>query len=407
MATGSPRPSTTRWTATSIPDEVYYYGIYAIYPMPDGRLFPSPGIVVSARPQPPITALGSPSALAGAERGASGSTGSSRRAARSGSSARPIPCSQPAGTRLTTAEAERSRAAGSSRPPPIGPTTSSRPARATVIYTPMAGMGRSLDRRAGVVLSRVSDPTELRATPRRQRPGLDPGGVRVTLRWRWPAEANAALVVARQGTPPQGPNDPLALAATVSRADYDRQDCWTLTLPATKLARRRQRPGSTNGDARSPSQQPAPVDAGPWHIRVYSVIDGDGVRSISPGLEPTAATILPGPNPDVTVSYAAEAPLAAGLAVVGCLSHRAARQLTSPRWWSWRTTVGCHCPLRTARSSPVSPPDAMGTSFQFAPSSTSPGKAFVSSRTPRSEPQMLVPIVLRHPEAAAPRSLIR
>ena len=47
---------------------------------------------------------------------------------------------------------------------------------------------------------------------------------------------------------------------------------------------------------------------GPWHIRVYSVVDLDGARSISPGLEPTAATVLPGPHPEVTVSYISSDP---------------------------------------------------------------------------------------------------
>ncbi len=33
-------------------DEVYYYGIYSVYKMPDGRLFPAPGNIVSARLKP-------------------------------------------------------------------------------------------------------------------------------------------------------------------------------------------------------------------------------------------------------------------------------------------------------------------------------------------------------------------
>ena len=45
------------------PNEIYHYGIYAIYAMSDGRLFPSPGVVVSARPQPPVSALEAPRLL--------------------------------------------------------------------------------------------------------------------------------------------------------------------------------------------------------------------------------------------------------------------------------------------------------------------------------------------------------
>ena len=43
------------------------------------------------------------------------------------------------------------------------------------------------------------------------------------------------------------------------------------------------------------------------------MIDLDGSRSISPGLEPSAATILPGPNPEVTVSYVLKRPWLPGL----------------------------------------------------------------------------------------------
>ncbi len=39
------------------PNEVYHYGIYAIYAMADGRRIPAPGVVVSARPQGPNSTL--------------------------------------------------------------------------------------------------------------------------------------------------------------------------------------------------------------------------------------------------------------------------------------------------------------------------------------------------------------
>jgi hypothetical protein len=131
--------------------------------------------------------------------------------------------------------------------------------------------------------------------------GIGSGATRATLRWRWAAEASATLVVARPGTPPLGPSDPAAITATVPRADYDRQDCWVLNLlpprPATAA------PGNGVAGKAAHEGTSAPLDAGPWHIRVYSVIDLEGSYSISPGLEPTAATVLPGPNPEVTVSY--------------------------------------------------------------------------------------------------------
>ncbi len=118
-------------------DQVFYYAIYAIYKMPDGRLFPSPGIVASARTGAPITR-----------------------------------------------QAE----------PPVAV-------------------------REGPELP--ADPTELRAT--RVGSGLGygsgsaSGGTRVTLRWIWSATASSAIIVARQGSPPLGPSDPLATTANVPR----------------------------------------------------------------------------------------------------------------------------------------------------------------------------------------------
>ncbi len=65
----------------------------------------------------------------------------------------------------------------------------------------------------------------------------------------------------------------------------------------------------SNGSA----AEPVLSDGGPWHIRVYSVAEWDGVRTLSPGLEPSAATILPGPRPEVTVSYSLKKPWLPGL----------------------------------------------------------------------------------------------
>ena len=41
-------------------DQVYHYGIYAIYRQPDGRRFPSPGVVVAAIPRSPLAPLNPP-----------------------------------------------------------------------------------------------------------------------------------------------------------------------------------------------------------------------------------------------------------------------------------------------------------------------------------------------------------
>ena len=167
--------------------------------------------------------------------------------------------------------------------------------------------------------------------------------------------------------PPLGPNDPLALAATVLRADYDRHECWALTLPVTKLLGIGNGLGTANGQSPKPSSLAGPTDSGPWHIRVYRAIDADGVLSISPGFGTDGCHVLPGPNPDVTVSYSLKRPWLPGLPWSVMFRTRAARRLRARPWSWWRSTVRFHFPSRMARSSPASPPHAMATSSRSGP----------------------------------------
>jgi hypothetical protein len=284
------------------PNEVYHYGIYAIYGMADGRLVPSPGVVVSARPQPPVSALEAPRLLLEPGRRVRidwiepvrGSVKIIR-------TAHPAP--HAAGSQLAIAEAE---ALGAFWIEPAAPDRAydlEAPTEGHCYYTPLTFWAGTYTVGHAAALSRVADPSELRATRTGTGLGASSADTRVTLRWRWSTEASACLVVARQGEPPIGPSDPAAVQATVHRADYDRQDCWTLNLASAHST-------DTNGagvpvaqGSTRPVVDQVSQDAGPWHIRVYSLIDLDGCRSISPGLEPSAATILPGPNPEVTVSY--------------------------------------------------------------------------------------------------------
>ena len=173
-------------------------------------------------------------------------------------------------------------------------------------YTPLTGWGQTWTLGHGAALSRVADPSDLRATRAGGGLGSSLGGIRVALRWRWPAGASAALVVARQGAPPQGASDPTATTALLTRADYDRHDCWLISLPTDRsgdvgvAAPSRRGSDSVAGSFRS--------EDGRWHIRVYSISERDGNRALSPGLEPTAATVLPGPHADLTVSYTLSRP---------------------------------------------------------------------------------------------------
>ena len=284
-------------------NQVYHYGVYAIYKMTDGRLFPSPGVVVAARPQPPVAPLESPRLL-------HEPTGRVRidwiepvrGSVRILRTAHPLPW--PAGSRLTAAAAEALDGHWLEPSAPDRAFDPEPPLTGLCYYTPLTGWGETWTVGHGVALSRVPDPSALRATRAGGGLGSISSGTRVTLRWRWAAESTAALVVARQGAAPQSPSDPLATTAIVPRADYDRQDCWTIGLPMPQ-PRAAGAPAPTGLGA---GLEPAQADGGPWHIRVYSIAEWDGIRSLSPGLEPSAATTLPGPHPEVTVSYILQRP---------------------------------------------------------------------------------------------------
>jgi hypothetical protein len=269
------------------PDEIYYYGIYAVYSMADGRLFPAPGVIVSARPQPPIEALSAPRLMQEANgRVRIDWLEPARGSVKVLCTAGPLPLA--AGTRLTTAAAEALEGRWLEPVAPDRAHDAAPPDHGYCYYTPMTVWGETWTVGHSVALSRVSDPTELRASRVGSGLGAATGSMRVSLRWRWAAGAVAALVVARRGKEPQAADDPEAISTTVTRADYDAHDCWTLHLPSSMGAES--------------------SDAGRWHIRVYSIIDLDGVRSMSPGLEPSAATVLPGSHPEVTVSYVLKRP---------------------------------------------------------------------------------------------------
>jgi hypothetical protein len=212
------------------------------------------------------------------------------------------------------------------------------------------------------------------------------------------------MVVARHGAPPQGPSDPLATTAIVPRAEYDRRQYWALALPSAPLrgiAGPAARPGrSASGSGTS--VEPASPDGGPWHIRVYSVAEWDGARVLSPGLEPSAATILPGPHPEVTVTYTLKRPWLPG----------------SPWWLTFRTEpAGATTPplvvVAHPRAVPLSaddgqivarvPADADGTRVPIAVPFRLNGHGVRVFLDPSIPPDSLVPIRFRHPETGSTR----
>ena len=167
-------------------------------------------------------------------------------------------------------------------------------------------MGRALTVGHPAALSWLSDPSDLSPRGLHRRPAPAQGG-RIQLRWNWAREATATRLVVRQGEPPQGPSDPSASVITVPRAEYERQGFWTMSLPRSAVDESidgalRPVAGPSNGRCR------APLSAAHWYVTAYSLADLEGASVVSPGLEPTATTAVPGPHPEVTVSYTLKPP---------------------------------------------------------------------------------------------------
>jgi hypothetical protein len=284
------------------PDAIYHYGVYAIYRSADGRLFPSPGVVVSAQPSPVVSALDAPRLVREPGGGVRLNWVEPVRGVvkilRSAS-----PLFHPPGTRLAADEAKAIDALWIEPIAPDHAVDREPPTEGRCFYTPLTAWSDVFIVGHGVALGRVADPTDLRATRAGGGANGQPGGTRVMLRWQWAPQAGASVIVARRGAAGARPGDPDAISELVHFDEYERLGSWTITLPEPEL-------GEPNTH---PSAPAAPGGAGPWHIRVYSVIDEEGARSFSPGSEPTAATVLPGPNPEVSVSYELKRPWLIGL----------------------------------------------------------------------------------------------
>ena len=137
-------------------------------------------------------------------------------------------------------------------------------------YTPFSIRGGRGAAGRSIAFSCLEDPAELRAAR------ID-GSLRVHLRWRWNSHAAQSLVVVKSGEGVIHPDDPSALFEMVSEDEYSRSGYHAITLPQNV--------------------------AGPWRVRVFSVIAIDGSRFYSPGLDPTAETLIPGPTPEIELSY--------------------------------------------------------------------------------------------------------
>ena len=92
---------------------------------------------------------------------------------------------------------------------------------------------------------------------------------------------------------------------TVARVDYERLGSWTLDLPRTSLINQSDFEVETIGEAAAPAPSPR---SDHWYISAFSLAEIDGATLISPGLEPGATTSVPGPHPQITVSYTLKRP---------------------------------------------------------------------------------------------------
>ncbi|HWE36039.1 MAG TPA: hypothetical protein VG406_05645 [Isosphaeraceae bacterium] len=351
-------------------DRVYHYGLFALYRVGDhGALRASRGVLVSAMPHAPAEVIDS---LQLATDPAGGVRVSWREPKRG--QVRVVRTSKPLdhapGDRLSNGDAERIDGRWLDVTTPGRAIDPSPPTLGVSHYTPLISWAGTLTVGRGRSYSSIPDPADLRAA----RMG-SAGQVRV--KWRWKPPANRTRLLARAGVPPTGPDDPEATAVVVTEDEYyNQRDSYTLTLPASSR--------------------------GPWHLAVFGVATLDGHEVVSAGLDPTARAVVPGPSPEVTVSYSFHRPGFPG------------------RPWSvtFRTEPpGSPIPptalVAHARTAPLSADDGEivdrfpaardGATFRVRPGIPLADRHARVFPDPLADPGDLPPIRLRHPETGGTR----
>lgn len=362
---------------------VHHYGVFAIHQTADGRRFPSPGLTIAAGPRPAVEPPPAPRiTLSPLGRVRLDWIEPARGSVRILWT--PEPLSHAPGTSLSEAEVNALQGRWLASNAPDRAEDDEAPA-AGGHYTPFLSLGGSLIVGRGVGLSLVADPTDLRAVRLGPLPG-ESGGGRIQLRWSWPLGAFAARVLARLGTSPIGPNDVKALAFTVSRTDYDRAGCWILPLPPPNGE-------PTNGDVSRPTD---------WRVRVYGAAEVDGATHLSPGIEPTAETIVPGPHPEITIGYQLKRPWFPGRPWTLALRTEPPGEAIPPL-----------VVVSNSRAIPLSAEDGEVVARVPAardgsthPIPSDPRLAALGVRAfvdPASDPDLVAPVRLRHPEAGGTR----
>jgi hypothetical protein len=253
---------------------LYHYGVYSLFRGPGGSVIASRGVTTSVMPHAAAEEVGRLQLTREGERRLRLSwTGATRGRVAILRSPQPLPL--PAGSTVAAAqvgsmggqwlEASENNHAIDADPPASG----------VWYYTPLTSWGEMLTIGPTTVYSCVPEPADLRAA----RAG---GSGKFHVRWRWGPDGVACVLLARQGAYPQGPEDPAALRTLVTEDEYSRLGYHVLSLPTES--------------------------AGAWHLAVYGILAVGKQRVYSQGLEPTSRLALPGPHPEITVSYSVRPP---------------------------------------------------------------------------------------------------
>lgn len=348
------------------PDRVYHYGVFVVYRTPDGRAVASRGVFISAQAHTQVSPLAAPVLETEADdRVSLRWVEPPRGIVKIMRTFEPFP--HPVGARLTPLDLD-SLVGEWLDLSTSNPTRDSPPLVPICYYTPLNSWGGTATVGHSTAHARVADPTDLRAS--------SAGNGRVNLRWSWSPRAHRALVVFRSGSPPTDAVDPLAKREIVVESDYARLGRHTITLP--------------------------PDGPGPWHVVVYGLSGVEDQQITSPGLEPSARTIVPGSHPVVTVSYSIKRRL------LGLGGHQVTFH-TEPPGQSVPPTVL----VANSRTLPLSADD--GAVVAALPA-TRDGARFFLPRVmklsgqrarvfadPRSEPEANGPIRIEHPGAEETR----
>ena len=405
-AVGSPRRRSDRGGARPGPrhatcsdDQVYHYGIYAIYRQPDGRRFPSPGVVVAAIPRSPLAPL--ESSPADALPGWTGPTRLDR--AVPGLGPDPPHAAAAALRAGHPAHARPGRAARRGLDPDPGPGSRRghrTPRRRALLLHAAPGHGGQLDGRSRQPPCRAWPIRPISARPGSgRREAMAPAVLASSSAGDGLPEAARTRMVIRQGSPPTGPDDPEAIVVNVAREEYDRAGAWTMSLPRSELDEPSDFELEPSADAGA-----VPLPSTRWHATAYQRGGHRGRPARSPrAWSPPRRSRFPAHTPRSPMSYALKRPWLPGrpwsLVVhteppgAAIPPHGPGRQLPGD------SPVG----RRRRRRRPLARVEGRGRPPDPDAASISPDRASVHSSTRPPSRARSPPIRIRHPESGLAR----